>query len=119
MLLTNQDFLNPTVDAIETDLKKIIAEFNKLFNSAKTEQELRDVCVDIFGRTSTNLILLTNQIPDKYKVELGNKIDAVRAAVDLAFNKRLSEIRKDNPTTLIKCKQIFSHIKDIGKIIFK
>ena len=84
------------IQEIETGLLAVGDEYRQRFAAAQTEHDLRNVRADILGKKGalTRVLRAMGAVPADRKREMGERVNAARAEVEAAFDKRLSEIRK-------------------------
>ena len=81
--------------AIESGLAALGVEYRSRFASAANEQALRNVRAEILGKkgTLTGVLRAMGQVPAPERPRVGERVNAVRAEVDAAFEARLGEMR--------------------------
>ena len=80
--------------AIETGLAELGVEYRVRFADATSEQSLRAVRAEILGKkgTLTRVLRAMGQVPASERPRIGERVNAVRAEVDAAFDGRLAQI---------------------------
>jgi phenylalanyl-tRNA synthetase alpha chain len=81
--------------AIESGLAELGVEYRSRFAGATNEQTLRGVRAEILGKKGslTRVLRAMGQVPASERPRIGERVNAVRAEVDAAFESRLSEIK--------------------------
>ena len=94
---TSQAAMSPDpIQEIETGLLAVGDEYRERFAAAGTEHELRNVRADILGKKGalTRVLRAMSAVPADRKREMGERVNAARADVESAFERRLAEIRQ-------------------------
>ncbi|HEY5961485.1 MAG TPA: phenylalanine--tRNA ligase subunit alpha [Polyangiaceae bacterium] len=81
---------------IEAGLAELGVEYRSRFAEAANEQTLRAVRAEILGKKGslTRVLRAMGQVPASDRPRMGERVNAVRAEVDTAFDTRLSELRR-------------------------
>lgn len=69
-------------------------EFERQFSAASNEQALRNAKAGLLGKTGelTKILKLMPSVPPEQRREVGERVNAVRSAVEAAFERRLTEL---------------------------
>ncbi|MGC4068199.1 MAG: hypothetical protein QM784_26835 [Polyangiaceae bacterium] len=80
---------------VESGLAAVGVEYRERFSAAHAEPELRAVRAEILGKkgTLTRVLKAMGQLPAPERPRVGERVNAVRAEVETAFEQRLSEIK--------------------------
>ncbi len=80
---------------IETGLAAVGDEYRARFAAAVSEPELRQVKAELLGKkgTLTQVLKAMGRIPAEHRRAAGERVNAVRAEVEAAFEARLLELR--------------------------
>lgn len=81
---------------IEEGLSKLGTSFREAFASATTEQALRDAHARVLGKKGdlTALLKQMGKVPGEARKGIGEKVNALKAEVEKAFDERLAAIAK-------------------------
>lgn len=84
---------NPTLE-IEEGLSKLGTSFREAFAQATTEPQLRESYARVLGKKGelTALLKRMGQVPAEDRKKIGEKVNALKADVEKAFEARLREI---------------------------
>jgi phenylalanyl-tRNA synthetase alpha chain len=84
------------VGGIETRLAALSERFRGRFAGSRTEQELRAQRAEVLGKKGdlTALLRSMNQVPKEYRKAVGERVNALRAELDAAFDSRLAELQR-------------------------
>jgi phenylalanyl-tRNA synthetase alpha chain len=82
---------------IESGLAAVGVEYRARFAEAASEQTLRAVRAEILGKkgTLTRVLRAMGQVPAPERPRVGERVNAIRAEVDAAFESRLVQIRAE------------------------
>ncbi len=85
-----------TQATIEAALPRLRAEFPARFDGAATEQALRDENAKILGKKGelTAILKQMGQVPADARKSIGEKVNALKTAVEKAFEDRLAAIAR-------------------------
>jgi phenylalanyl-tRNA synthetase alpha chain len=80
---------------VESGLAAVGVEYRERFSAALAEPELRAVRAEILGKkgTLTRVLKAMGQLPAPERPRVGERVNAVRAEVEAAFDQRLAEIK--------------------------
>lgn len=83
--------------AIESGLAEVGVEYRARFAAASSEQVLRAVRAEILGKKGslTSVLKVMAKVPAAERPRVGERVNAVRAEVDEAFESRLAEIHAE------------------------
>lgn len=86
---------SPTLE-IEEGLSKLGTSFREAFAQATTEQQLRESYARVLGKKGelTAILKRMGQVPAEDRKKIGEKVNALKADVETAFEARLREIAK-------------------------
>jgi phenylalanyl-tRNA synthetase alpha chain len=87
---------DPLAD-IESGLAELGVEYRARFSAASSEQLLRGVRAEILGKkgTLTGVLKVMGKVPASERPRVGERVNAVRAEVDAAFEARLAVLRAE------------------------
>ena len=81
---------------VEAGLAAVGVEYRERFAAALAEPELRAVRAEILGKkgTLTRVLKVMGQVPAADRPRVGERVNAIRAEVDGAFEQRLLELKR-------------------------
>lgn len=81
---------------VESGLAAVGVEYRERFGAALAEPELRAVRAEILGKkgTLTRVLKSMGQLPPAERPKVGERVNAIRAEVDKAFEQRLAELKQ-------------------------
>src|ERR1700704_921956 len=88
--------MQSSIVSIDDALAQLRAGFPARFDSAATEQALRDENAKILGKKGelTAILKQMGQVPGDARKAIGEKVNALRQEVEEAFAKRLAELAR-------------------------
>lgn len=87
---------NDPTREIEEGLSKLGTSFREAFAQATTEQQLRDAHARVLGKKGelTAILKQMGKVPAQDRKSLGEKVNALKAEVEKAFEERLREMAR-------------------------